>query len=463
MSAPTTATPIVWWESKDVTGKVNNDQVDYTSILDSSGNGNHATGNAVAGSGSGQGGVYKTNTINGLASIQFNSNGNGGYNFASKLPAGRGSQTFMIAKAQNIAAGNSIFHDSSGTLNFSAAGLNPVMFDGGVVATSVSGITADTWYLFEMRVMDLAVSDPGHQKVLDLFRNGVHVASYFTGSAASQNLTMGNWMTSALGLNGNAALFGAYSPTDGNNISVADVNRIHSYVSSTYGISLPSAFTGSCVLVGDSITGNHLSESSWATLLQRHAAEDRFRCINLGLGGQTSAQLATNIAAQLTGLVDAAVTRNALIIGIGSNDVAAGTAAATTYTNIQTVVAAGVSAGFTKIIVVTVLPRGTNEAIRTTLNSSITGGAAGGGYTVADVASDANMGAAGKNSDTTYYNADAVHPNTTGHALMYNSYIGPAFDALSWPSTSPTGGASGLVRPLAVSSLVSSSLVRGLV
>jgi lysophospholipase L1-like esterase len=91
------------------------------------------------------------------------------------------------------------------------------------------------------------------------------------------------------------------------------------------------------------------------------------------------------------------------------------------YSDFQTYFSAltglGVTAGH--IIVGTMLPRGAGfETERGNFNSAIVSGAAGSGYKLARLDLNANIGAAGANTNTTYFNADAVHPNDTGAGIM---------------------------------------------
>lgn len=94
--------------------------------------------------------------------------------------------------------------------------------------------------------------------------------------------------------------------------------------------------------------------------------------------------------------------------------------AATEYTNFKTYIAARISAGWSanKIVVVTMLPRtGFTDATRQTFNASLVGDDGSYGYRLARVDQNANIGAAGADTNTTYF-YDGTHPTPAGHAII---------------------------------------------
>jgi lysophospholipase L1-like esterase len=65
------------------------------------------------------------------------------------------------------------------------------------------------------------------------------------------------------------------------------------------------------------------------------------------------------------------------------------------------------------------LPRGpTYEATRSTYNGLIRANWRQFADVLVDVAADPNIGVAGANSNTTYFDPDAIHLNNTGYAIV---------------------------------------------
>lgn len=108
----------------------------------------------------------------------------------------------------------------------------------------------------------------------------------------------------------------------------------------------------------------------------------------------------------------------------GTNDLGAGNSAAVTYTRLQDRVNAYRAAGYTRIVVLTALPRTSGadvagyEARRITFNDSVRTGAGSGTWTVADVAGITQIGDAGDENDTTYYETDKIHIKVAAAALI---------------------------------------------
>jgi lysophospholipase L1-like esterase len=111
-----------------------------------------------------------------------------------------------------------------------------------------------------------------------------------------------------------------------------------------------------------------------------------------------------------------------VFVQAGTNAIAInGSTGGQVYTNFQTyfstLTGLGVAAGH--VIVGTMLPRGAGlETERGNFNSALVSGAAGLGHKLARLDLNATIGAAGANSNTTYYQADAVHPNDAGATIM---------------------------------------------
>ena len=125
--------------------------------------------------------------------------------------------------------------------------------------------------------------------------------------------------------------------------------------------------------------------------------------------------------------------RNVLVWFSGTNDIwGSSDSADTIITSISTACAARKAAGWQKVIVATILPRGpgndANETKRQTVNASIRANYATYADGLVDIGNDATIGQATQNSNTTYYNADQIHPSEAGHAIIAG-YMKTATDA----------------------------------
>jgi lysophospholipase L1-like esterase len=108
---------------------------------------------------------------------------------------------------------------------------------------------------------------------------------------------------------------------------------------------------------------------------------------------------------------------NGMVAALGNHS------AATEYADFKTYIAARIAAGWvaSRIVVGTPLPRtGWTDAVRQSFITSVVGDDGGYGYKVArhDLGT---IGAAGADANTTYY-YDGIHPTTTGHSVMGNTF-----------------------------------------
>lgn len=115
--------------------------------------------------------------------------------------------------------------------------------------------------------------------------------------------------------------------------------------------------------------------------------------------------------------------KNVLILFAGTNGMfttLGNHSAATEYTNFQTYYAARLAAGWqrSEIIVCTMLPRTSfSEATRTTYNTSLVNGAAGGAYKICRLDLIPEIGLAGQNTNLTWF-LDGTHPTDAGHEII---------------------------------------------
>lgn len=119
-----------------------------------------------------------------------------------------------------------------------------------------------------------------------------------------------------------------------------------------------------------------------------------------------------------------------VVLWCGTNDVGGGASAATAYSRLQARVSAYRTAGFTKILVLTALPRSTTEAARTALNDLIRAGAASDTWTVVDVGAQAQIGQLGDNLNPAYYAVDGVHLNIGGWRIVGPMVATAVFNAV---------------------------------
>lgn len=139
--------------------------------------------------------------------------------------------------------------------------------------------------------------------------------------------------------------------------------------------------------------------------------------VNVAAGGRTVATMVSQAARIVDSAYDAQYTNKIVCEQGGINDVFGGASAATVYSNLLTYWAARQAKGY-KVVACTVLPASTvtggAETARTDLNTSIRGDATK--YdALADIANDARLQ---NTANTTYFQADGVHPTAAGAAVI---------------------------------------------
>lgn len=153
---------------------------------------------------------------------------------------------------------------------------------------------------------------------------------------------------------------------------------------------------------------------------------------NTGVGGRKCQDVIDNAATEVDTHYQAIAPLNIASLECGVNDYGVGagqtTDPAVTYAKMLTWVSARKAVGWQVIVFTMESNSAVLESFRTTLNSSITGGAVANGYTVADVGSDSIMGCNGCYSNTTYF-LDGIHPTVAGN-LIYSGYLATALSAL---------------------------------
>ena len=272
------------------------------------------------------------------------------------------------------------------------------------------------------RACILVVMDSG---ATTIYVNGVASTTTLLANASSSGFTLLGSAASAYPAQG------AYSEVAWWNRALNSTEAAQMYAySQTLGVLSAAAYT--VVWDGDSI-----SYGLYAALNQGPVQQSLFqnaRVYNVAEASKTLATLTTDAPTWVDPLKSGA-GKDYLVIFAGTNDIyLAGKTGAQTYTQLVTYCTARRSAGWNKIIVVTMLPRGgtTMETYRQDYNSAIRAGFAAGTLpcdAVADVGSDPTIGQAGQQANTTYF-FDAIHPTKAGDTIVA-SYTSPAVGLIS--------------------------------
>lgn len=203
------------------------------------------------------------------------------------------------------------------------------------------------------------------------------------------------------------------------------------------GDSLTAGSGSSTGIDGDGTVGGAASVMSYPGQLQTLLGAGWTRT-NFAVGGSTVMNSVNGVAYDLIEdgyktvdlAFDTTKVINFCLVWIGSNDLAHGSddaTATTTYDRVSAYCKAKQLMGF-RVITFTVLPRdattivGGDEAAfnvqRALFNTSVRSGYTSWADGLVDVAADSRIGDDGDDLDTTYYDADKVHLNDTGYAIV---------------------------------------------
>jgi lysophospholipase L1-like esterase len=189
---------------------------------------------------------------------------------------------------------------------------------------------------------------------------------------------------------------------------------------------------GDSLVAGGPILG---ANPSWTQLLQTSRIGERFGVINVGVGGYTAAQIKAVWEAEYNGRG----CTHAVVL-VGTNNLSAGTSAASTFTDIESLVASIRADGSgdpngINVTVLTVPPRGgsaswdgTKETQRLALNALILAMGADANVSLESMAGSGNpveMAAAYRTSDLLHFNGTP----TTGGSQEVTDLIDAA---VSW-------------------------------
>lgn len=159
------------------------------------------------------------------------------------------------------------------------------------------------------------------------------------------------------------------------------------------------------------------------------------RTVNDAVGGTQLPAMDTRASADVDALPNANNVANVNLIWGGTNDLALGAVSgATAYSRLVTYCGNRRAAGY-KVVVLTCLsrsdaaaPSGYNTE-RATLNGLIRANWATFSDAVADIATDGTIGFDGAELNTTYFQTDKVHLNSTGYGIV-STYVYPALNTL---------------------------------
>lgn len=190
-----------------------------------------------------------------------------------------------------------------------------------------------------------------------------------------------------------------------------------------WGLSVPSTRKVVCAS-GDSQTAYTGAAGMWPSVIAADLGTAAQGFTTVAQGGVTLAFINEIAAVWIDPVYDATAANNVNIIWSGTNDLAGGTSGADTYALLATYCNARRAAGWDKLIVVTALPRSAagdaanHETLRQAFNTLLRANWATIADGLADVAADGRIGDEGDELDTTYYQADRVHLNTAGQAVI---------------------------------------------
>ena len=200
-------------------------------------------------------------------------------------------------------------------------------------------------------------------------------------------------------------------------LTTAELAGLTAYFRARY--RLPAAYPVRLVYDGDSITAGYQSTAGFTYPIQAGLLLPQCDGYNLGISGQTLAQMLASAPTNLDPLHDGTKQGNIVVICGGTNDLYAGATPASVYANLQAYCAARRTAGW-KVVVTTVLPRSASDpfdANRQTLNTNIRANWGTFADGLADIAADQRIGVPGANANSAYF-ADGTHPNNTGYGIM---------------------------------------------
>lgn len=197
------------------------------------------------------------------------------------------------------------------------------------------------------------------------------------------------------------------------------------------GYRAPTYAAGVVAVVGN-IMGETIDAGPWPALALRDVTKAKPKLRVVGLLTDSYEAINTRRASAIDPLLVSG-GQNVLVVAGGAqySVSSVGDTAAAAFAALQTLCTNAHAAGWTKIIVCTSPPLGSfTDATRVSLNSLITGGGlAGYADAIADVASDATIGATGANTNTTYFRGNQSGLTLAG-ARKFAPYVATALQSV---------------------------------
>lgn len=372
---------------------------------------------------------WQPNVINGLPVIRFAAGAAHYFVAPNTLAASSQSETIFVVYKSNNRNVQSVL--TAQGLNFQFYQNNAGWFDlydGAAHQTGYGSITAAR----DFQLMTLVANGTTGT----VRQNGLF-STTLSGTLANNSLTLlsvGAYTNGTLYLNGDIAEILIYNaPLTGSNLS-----NVENYLLAKYGIPTPAATANPFVLFeGDSLTqgvNTTLNTQEYpdlvATALQSSFAQN-YR--NFAVAGSGFPDL-TNRASIIDSYLQPGrgPGKNILVVWAGTNDInLGGLTSSAALTRMQTYCQARQLAGW-KVVVLTMLPvtsSTTTETSRIAFNTSVRSNWQNFANALADVGGDANIGAPGANTNTTYYNADLIHLTPLGYTIVAG-YVQTALSTL---------------------------------
>ncbi|MCM3901014.1 MAG: SGNH/GDSL hydrolase family protein [Pyrinomonadaceae bacterium] len=203
--------------------------------------------------------------------------------------------------------------------------------------------------------------------------------------------------------------------------TLVSASEVEDFLVSEYSLEVPRFILcdGDSLTSGTGSTGGNTYPEQLRVLLG-----SSWSMIETGVAGQTVIQMESDAATQVDGQLNTASPQKVLCAWGGTNDLAVGgSSAAVAYANYAAYCLARRTAGW-KVVAMTILPRAaagisaTFETDRQTVNASIRSNWRSFANAIADVGGSALIGDAGDNDNITYYDADDIHLNNAGYAIV---------------------------------------------
>jgi lysophospholipase L1-like esterase len=226
-------------------------------------------------------------------------------------------------------------------------------------------------------------------------------------------------------------------------LTAEQIEAMNAWIKEYYGFADPPNPTWNVVIDGNSLAIGTQGTSVSATydgFLAANGSPKSRDCYLMARSGITTPNMAADAATRVDTLYNSSITATKRIVivweignDLGLNSTRTDTEA---YNNIKSYCQARKAVGW-KVIVATALPRTSSvnanyETYRLSVNSQVVANAVAEGWAdaVADVASNATIGATGTSTNTTYYAADGIHLIDAGYTVA-KTYFTNAINAVS--------------------------------